>query len=195
MQEGENMGQSRKRLLALCISVSLCSVALAGCGRGNTETAAETQKSTETQETAETQKPAEKQETTEAQAAEKAEAVMGVTTFPLPEGPEESEIYVEPIGDISDDFIRGMDASAVLAEENSGVTYYNYEGEGQDVFMTLAQAGVNYIRLRVWNDPYDENGNGYGGGNNDLATVIALGKRATRYGMKVSIDFHFHVEC
>lgn len=189
MQEGENMGQSRKRLLALCISASLCSVALAGCGRGNTETAAETQKSTETQ------KSAEKQETTEGQAAEKAEAVMGVTTFPLPEDPEESEIYVEPIGDISNDFICGMDASAVLAEENSGVTYYNYEGEGQDVFMTLAQAGVNYIRLRVWNDPYDENGNGYGGGNNDLATAIALGKRATRYGMKVSIDFHFHVEC
>ena len=25
--------------------------------------------------------------------------------------------------------------------------------------MTLAQAGVNYIRLPVWNDPGDENGN------------------------------------
>ena len=60
-----------------------------------------------------------------------------------------------------------MDASAVLALENSGVKYYNFDGEEQDVFMTLAQAGVNYIRLRVWNDPYDENGNGYGGGNND----------------------------
>jgi arabinogalactan endo-1,4-beta-galactosidase len=43
----------------------------------------------------------------------------------------------------------------------------------------------------VWNDPYDENGNGYGGGNNDLATAIALGKRATQYGMKVCIDFHY----
>lgn len=60
-------------------------------------------------------------------------------------------------------------------KENSGVTFYNQEGNEQDVFMTLAQAGVNYIRLRIWNDPYDENGNGYGGGNNDLATAIALG--------------------
>ncbi len=51
-----------------------------------------------------------------------------------------------------------MDVSAVLALENSGVKYYNFDGEEQDVFMTLAQAGVNYIRLRVWNDPYDENG-------------------------------------
>ena len=84
-----------------------------------------------------------------------------------------------------------MDASAVLALENSGVKYYNFDGEEQDVFQTLSEAGVNYIRLRVWNDPYDENGNGYGGGNNDLPTAIELGKRATKYGMKVCIDFHY----
>ena len=114
-----------------------------------------------------------------------------VTTFSQPEGPEESTIYVEPVDGISDDFYRGMDVSAVLALENSGVKYYNFDGEEQDVFMTLAQAGVNYIRLRVWNDPYDENGNGYGGGNNDVATAITLGQRATQYGMKVCIDFHY----
>lgn len=113
------------------------------------------------------------------------------TAFPLPDGSEESTIFVEAVPDISDDFYRGMDASAVLALENSGVKYYNFDGEEQDVFMTLAQAGVNYIRLRVWNDPYDENGNGYGGGNNDVATAIALGQRATKYGMKVCIDFHY----
>lgn len=112
-------------------------------------------------------------------------------TFALPTEAEDSDVYVEPIPDISDDFIRGMDASSVLVEEKSGVKYYNFDGEEQDVFMTLAQAGVNYIRLRVWNDPYDENGNGYGGGNNDVATAIELGKRATKYGMKVCIDFHY----
>ena len=117
--------------------------------------------------------------------------VTDITAFPMPEGPEESTIYVEPVDGISDDFYRGMDASAVLALENSGVKYYNFDGEEQYVFMTLAQAGVNYIRLRVWNDPYDENGNGYGGGNNDVATAIALGQRATQYGMKVCIDFHY----
>ena len=99
-----------------------------------------------------------------------------VITFSQPEGPEESTVYVEPVDGISDDFYRGMDVSAVLALENSGVKYYNFDGEEQDVFMTLAQAGVNYIRLRVWNDPYDENGNGYGGGNNDVATAITLGQ-------------------
>lgn len=116
---------------------------------------------------------------------------MEIMSFPMPEGPEEYEINIPPVENISDDFIRGMDASSVLVEENSGVVYYNYEGEEQDVFMTLAQSGVNYIRLRVWNDPYDEYGNGYGGGNNDVATAIELGKRATMYGMKVCIDFHY----
>lgn len=116
---------------------------------------------------------------------------IDVITFSLPDGPEPSEIHVEPIPDISDDFIRGMDASSVLVNEKSGVVYYNFEGEEQDVFMTMAQAGVNYIRLRVWNDPYDEDGNGYGGGNNDVETAVELGRRATAYGMKVCIDFHY----
>ena len=84
-----------------------------------------------------------------------------------------------------------MDASAVLSVEKSGAKYYGYDGKEQDVFETLAESGVNYIRLRVWNDPYDENGNGYGGGDNDVATAIELGKRATQYGMKVNIDFHY----
>lgn len=160
---------SHKRLLALCLSTILIMSSLSGCGsQGSaaTDTIAEPAVS----------------------------ATVGTTdntAFPLPEGPEESTIFVEPVDGISDDFYRGMDASAVLALENSGVKYYNFDGKEQDVFMTLAQAGVNYIRLRVWNDPYDENGNGYGGGNNDVATAIALGQRATKYGMKVCIDFHY----
>lgn len=160
---------SHKRLLALCLSTILIMSSLSGCGsQGSaaTDTIAEPDVS----------------------------ATVGTTdntAFPLPEGPEESTIFVEPVDGISDDFYRGMDASAVLALENSGVKYYNFDGKEQDVFMTLAQAGMNYIRLRVWNDPYDENGNGYGGGNNDVATAIALGQRATKYGMKVCIDFHY----
>lgn len=113
------------------------------------------------------------------------------TTFPLPTTVENADIYVAPIPDLSDNFIRGMDVSSILAEEKSGVKYLNADGVAQDVFTTMAEAGVNYARIRIWNDPYDENGNGYGGGNNDLATAIELGKRATENGMKVCIDFHY----
>ena len=168
------------KLLALCIGTSLCSAALAGCGTKDTEPAAGTQ--VETQVTT---------ETTESTQTETAEPDTEAATEVQPDDQQSAGIYVEPIEGISDDFIRGMDASSVLVEEKSGVKYYNFEGEEQDVFQTLAEGGVNYIRLRVWNDPYDENGNGYGGGNNDVPTAIELGKRATEYGMKVCIDFHY----
>lgn len=157
--------------MAALLSAGLCAGALSGCGAESTTTAeagTEAQSETEQEVTRTTEEPA------EAEAEE-----------------EWSDVFVEPVAGISDDFIRGMDASAVLSVEKSGAKYYGYDGKEQDVFETLAESGVNYIRLRVWNDPYDENGNGYGGGDNDVATAIELGKRATQYGMKVNIDFHY----
>lgn len=176
------MKRLHKKLTALCLSLSLCAAVLAGCG-------APKQVSTETQAEVSTQAPApaETQEAAQTETTQEILAQVEETAGKMPEG----EIYIEPVEGISDDFIRGMDASSVLVEENSGVKYYNFDGEEQDVFQTLAEGGINYIRLRVWNDPFDENGNGYGGGNNDVATAVALGKRATAYGMKVCIDFHY----
>ena len=75
--------------------------------------------------------------------------------------------------------------------ENSGVTFYNEAGEEQDIFQTLSEAGVNYIRARIWNDPFDLDGNGYGGGNNDLETAIEIGQRATEHGMSLLVNFHY----
>ncbi len=103
----------------------------------------------------------------------------------------EVETWKNAIDGLSEDFIFGMDASSLLVEEKSGVKYYDFDSNEQDPLKTFADSGINYIRLRVWNDPYDENGNGYGGGNNDLPTAIELGKRATEYGMRVMIDFHY----
>ncbi len=104
---------------------------------------------------------------------------------------EGSDLYVKKVDNLPEDFIMGMDASSVIANEKSGVKYYDFEGKEQDVFKTLAQAGVNYIRVRIWNDPYDENGNGYGGGNCDIDTAVEIGKRATQYGMKLLANFHY----
>ncbi len=104
---------------------------------------------------------------------------------------EGSDLYVEKVENLPQDFIMGMDASCVPALEASGVKYYNYNNEEQDVFQTLAEAGVNYIRVRVWNDPFDEKGNGYGGGNCDIENCIAIGKRATKYGLKLLVNFHY----
>ena len=100
-------------------------------------------------------------------------------------------LYVQKVENLPDDFIMGMDASCVPALENSGVKYYDYDGTEKDVYEILSSNGINYIRVRVWNDPYDADGNGYGGGNCDIANAIEVGKRATKYGMKLLVDFHY----
>lgn len=194
-----NLKKLGSGMAVTALSMSLCAGALSGCAKSagndnNTSSSDNLQVGESSVDGQETQETETKFPVIERKTADEIEInpeKIDVTTFSLPDGPEESGIFVQPIADISDDFIRGMDASAVLAVENSGAKYYGFDGEEQDVFKTLAEAGVNYIRLRVWNDPYDENGNGYGGGNNDVATAIELGKRATQYGMKVCIDFHY----
>ena len=109
----------------------------------------------------------------------------------LPTAIEEADIYVEPVEGLSDDFIKGMDISSLIAEEESGVVYYNKDGEEEDLLKILADAGINCVRVRVWNDPYDKDGNGYGGGNNDVEKAAAIGKRAAEYGIKLVVDFHY----
>ena len=103
---------------------------------------------------------------------------------------ESDTLYVKKVENLPDDFILGMDVSSAIAEENSGVKYYGFDGTEQDLFVTLAQSGVNTIRVRVWNDPYDDNGNGFGGGNNDIDTAVEIGKRTTAAGMQLLVDFH-----
>lgn len=84
--------------------------------------------------------------------------------------------------------------SSYVSLRDSGVTFKDWNGNvigDQEFFSQLKEAGVNYVRIRVWNDPYDSNGKGYGGGNNDLAKAKKIGKWATDAGMKVLIDFHY----
>ena len=100
-------------------------------------------------------------------------------------------LYVKKVENLPEGFIMGMDASAVPSLEASGVKYYDYDGSEKDVYEILSANGVNYIRVRVWNDPFDKDGNGYGGGNCDINNAIEIGKRATKYGMKLLVNFHY----
>lgn len=100
-------------------------------------------------------------------------------------------LYVEKVENLPEDFILGMDASCVPALEASGVKYYDHNGVEKNVYEILSENGINYIRVRVWNDPYDADGNGYGGGNCDIENAVAIGKCATEYGMKLLVNFHY----
>ena len=100
-------------------------------------------------------------------------------------------LYVKKVEGLPKDFILGMDVSSVLAEERSGVKYYGFDGEERDLFAILAECGINTIRVRVWNDPYDAQGRGYGGGNCDVAAAAEIGRRAAENGMSLLVDFHW----
>lgn len=120
-------------------------------------------------------------------------SVLLIASVPVAASAEEQDdgIVIERIDFKNPDFIRGMDVSSVFSLEQSGVTYKNENGETEDLFKILSDHGVNYIRVRVWNDPYDSSGNGYGGGNNDVEKACEIGRRAARYGMKLLVDFHY----
>lgn len=108
--------------------------------------------------------------------------------------PAESDLYVEKVEGLSEDFIFGADISSYISQKQSGVAYYDFEGNELDdagFFQLLADCGMDYVRVRVWNDPYDAQGNGYGGGNSDLDKAVTIGKWATDAGMRVLIDFHY----
>lgn len=107
---------------------------------------------------------------------------------------QDADIFVEKIDDLSEDFLRGVDISSYLSEVESGVQFKDFDGnilDEQGFFNLLAKSGVNCVRIRVWNDPYDANGNGYGGGNCDIDRAVTMGQFATKAGMKVLIDFHY----
>lgn len=92
---------------------------------------------------------------------------------------------------IPDSFLFGADVSTVLAEENSGVVYRDESGNPCDLFVLLKEAGWTSVRVRIWNDPFDENGMGYGGGNCDVASAVEIARRCQRAGLSLVVDFHY----
>ena len=121
----------------------------------------------------------------------------------------DDEIQIEKVNGLNErtDFIKGIDISTYLVETDSGVKYKDQSGqevEGKEFIRMFAQNGVNYIRLRVWNQPYDTDSSGnklyYGGGNNDIEMAVKICQLikeyntayANTYGeVKVLIDLHY----
>lgn len=86
--------------------------------------------------------------------------------------------------------ILGIDASTYLEELAHGAKYYdgNIEIDPLDAFI---KNGVNYMRIRVWNNPYGENGEPYLAGTADLENYIKLGKLAKSKGYHLYMDLHY----
>jgi arabinogalactan endo-1,4-beta-galactosidase len=109
---------------------------------------------------------------------------------PTPTIPPRIKFHVNPIDGLGPDFILGADISMLGQIEKNGGKFYDY-GVERDCLEILRDYGVNWIRLRIWNDPMDENGEPLGGGNNDLDQTVEIAARAKALGFKFLLDFHY----
>lgn len=87
---------------------------------------------------------------------------------------------------IPDDFMRGFDASSVIQLEEKGAVFRGIDGNKSDIFSLLKSNGVNWIRLRIWNNPNEATP-----GANNLTRTVNAAKRIKRSGLKLLLDFHY----
>jgi arabinogalactan endo-1,4-beta-galactosidase len=100
-------------------------------------------------------------------------------------------VTVKPIAGMTNDTIRGVDISSYIALQNAGVQFYDYNGKPADLVQVLHEAGVNYLRLRLWVDPLNAENQTYSGGASDEYNELQIAKEAAKYGMKVLLDFQY----
>lgn len=84
----------------------------------------------------------------------------------------------------------GIDISTYLEELAHGARYFDGDKE-IDPLDAFLQNGVSLVRIRVWNDPKDENGAPYLGGGCDLQNFLQLAKRVTENGFGLLLDLHY----
>jgi arabinogalactan endo-1,4-beta-galactosidase len=77
----------------------------------------------------------------------------------------------------------GADVSSLQRSLDLGAKYYNAAGTAADPLDILKSKGVNYIRLRVWNNPAS--------GYNTKAKLLTEAKTAKAKGFKLLVDFHY----
>ena len=87
-------------------------------------------------------------------------------------------------------FVKGMDLSTLLELERCGAKYYDH-GQEMDILDIMKKYDVDTIRLRIWNDPWSEDGKSYGAGENDVKTTLEIAKRVTAAGFGVLMNFHY----
>ncbi len=79
--------------------------------------------------------------------------------------------------------IKGSDMSFLPEVRQSGFVIRNADGQPEDMLITLEEAGVNTIRLRLWKNP-DTPTSGF-------ETVKTLSQEIKGMGMKVMIAVHY----
>lgn len=86
--------------------------------------------------------------------------------------------------------ILGIDVSTYLEELANGAKFYDGDIEIDPLDAFVAN-GVDWMRIRIWNDPYSPEGEPYLAGTCDLNHYIRLAKLAKSKGYKILMDLHY----
>src|SRR3954468_22100852 len=78
----------------------------------------------------------------------------------------------------------GADVSTAQRALDLGAKYYDASGSAKDPLDILKGLGVNYVRLRVWNNPAS--------GYNNKAKVLSYARTVKAKGLGLMIDFHYY---
>ena len=89
------------------------------------------------------------------------------------------------------EFYNGVDISSFKALIDNGSHFYNASGVEQHLLYILKDAGVNWVRLRLWVDPKTAGGISYGGGDCNLENVLWMAKEAKAANLKILLDLHY----
>ncbi len=84
----------------------------------------------------------------------------------------------------------GADISFLPELEAKGIKFSD-QGIQKDPILIMKDHGINYVRLRIFNDPAHEKGYAPGQGFCDLNYTKAMAKRVKAAGMKLLLDFHY----
>ena len=86
--------------------------------------------------------------------------------------------------------ILGIDVSTYLEELEHGAKFYRGDAE-IDPLDAFVDNGVNYMRIRIWNDPKSSDGAPYLAGSCDAENYVKLAKLAKSKGYKLLMDLHY----
>jgi arabinogalactan endo-1,4-beta-galactosidase len=84
----------------------------------------------------------------------------------------------------------GADISWLPQLEDRGIKFYE-NGKPVDAVQLLHEHGFNYIRLRIFVNPENENGYAPGKGYCGLEYTLGMARRIKEAGMKLLLDFHY----
>ena len=86
--------------------------------------------------------------------------------------------------------ILGIDVSTYLEELEHGAQFFDGDTE-IDPLDAFVSNGVDWMRIRIWNDPRSPEGEPYLAGTCDLDHYVRLARLAKSKGYKILMDLHY----